>query len=96
MGPSPRQQAGYIKRLLRRGEIEVVDPLSGRPIPALVTLSGSTIRITPSPERLFEAKLDDEEDARWSLVFARLRSALSLEAAEELTRAVELESGDGR
>ncbi len=91
-GPSPRQQAGYIKRLLHRGEIEVVDPLSGRPVPALVSLSGRTIRITPSPDRLFEGpKADGDDETRWSLVLGRLRDSLTLEEAEELFRAVEHE-----
>ena len=90
--PSPRQQAGYIKRLLRRGEIEIVDPSSGRPVPALVSLSGRKIRIIPSPERLFEsAGTEGGDDSRWQLLFGRLRESVTLEEAEELIRAVEYE-----
>ncbi len=91
-GPSPRQQAGYLKRLLRRGEIEVVDPSSGRPVPALVSLSGRTIRIIPSPERLFDSVgTEGGDESRWQLLFGRLRESVTLVEAEELIRAVEYE-----
>ncbi len=94
--PTPRQQAGYLKRLLRRGEIEVVDPLSGRAVPALVSLYGRTIRITPAPERLFEnPKPEVEDESRWSLLFERLRQSVTLEEARELVRAIEHERPDG-
>lgn len=91
-GPTPRQQAGYLKRLLRRGEIEIVDPLSGRAVPALVSFYGRTIRITPSPERLFESlKFDAENESQWDLLFERLRRSVTLEEAQELVRAIEHE-----
>lgn len=91
-GPTPRQQAGYLKRLLRRGEIEIVDPLSGRAVPALVSFYGRTIRITPSPERLFESLGSDVEDERrWNLLFEQLRRSVTLEEAQELVRAIEQE-----
>ena len=91
-GPSPRQHAVFLKRLLRRGEIEIVDPSSGRPVPALVSLSGRTIRIIPSPERLFNtARTEGRHESRWQLLFARLRESVTLEEAEELIRAVEYE-----
>ena len=35
-GPTPRQQAGYLRRLLRRGEVLVLDPRTGRPLPVIV------------------------------------------------------------
>ncbi len=90
--PTPRQQAGYLKRLLRRGEIEIVDPLSGRTVPALVSFYGRTIRITPSPERLFESlKFDVEDESRWDVLFERLRRSVTLEEAQELVRAIEHE-----
>ncbi len=91
-GPTPRQQAGYLKRLLRRGEIEIVDSSSGRSVPASVSLSGRTIRITPSTDRLFEgAKPEGGDDTRWQLLLGRLRESATLEEAEELIRAVEYE-----
>ncbi len=91
-GPSPRQQAGYIKRLLRRGELEVIDPISGRSVAALVSLMGRTIRIIPSPEHLFDGSKSDADDKdRWSVMLGRLRDSLTLEEAEELLRAVEYE-----
>ena len=91
-GPTPRQQAGYLKRLLRRGEIEIVDSSSGRSVPASVSLSGRTIRIIPSPNRLFEgAKPEGGDDTRWQLLLGRLRESATLEEAEELIRAVEYE-----
>ncbi len=90
--PTPRQQAGYLKRLLRRGEIEIFDPLSGRAVPALVSVYGRTIRITPSPERLFESlKFDVEDESRWDVLFERLRRSVTLEEAQELVRAIEHE-----
>ncbi len=91
-GPSPRQQAGYIKRLLRRGELEVIDPVSGRVVAALVTLAGRTIRIIPSPEHFFDgSKTDADDEERWNVMLGRLRDSLTLGEAEELLRAVEYE-----
>jgi hypothetical protein len=91
-GPTPRQQAGYLKRLLRRGEIEIVDPLSGRAVPVLVSLHGRTIRLTPSPERLFETvKPDVEDESGWHLLFERIRQSVTLEEARELVQAIEHE-----
>lgn len=92
-GPTPRQQAGYLRRLLRRGEIIVLDPRSGRPLPVIVELHGEVIHLVP----LAEAKDDDgvvSEDAlRWAGVMSRLRRALELEDAEDLADAVEAETG---
>ena len=91
-GPSPRQQAGYIKRLLRRGELEVIDPVSGRTVAALVSLAGRTIRIIPAPEHFVDgSKTDENDEARWNVMLGRLRDSLTLEEAEELLRAVEYE-----
>jgi hypothetical protein len=94
--PTPRQQAGYLRRLLRRGEIEVADPSSGRPLPAIVELHGDVIRIVPmleSPKA--EVQVTDlafTEDAQaFSAVVARLRRALTLEQIEEIAAAVEAE-----
>ncbi len=93
--PTPRQQAGYLRRLLRRGEIEVVDPISGRALPALVELRGPTVRIVPS---LHEPGLGADEaraDRRWLHLLRRLRDSISLDEAEELVEAVEVERSKG-
>lgn len=87
--PTPRQQAGYLRRLLRRGAIEVVDPRSGAPLPAAVELAGDVVQILPAlggPAREL-----DPEGPRWDRVLERLRKVLSLEDAEELASAVEQE-----
>jgi hypothetical protein len=95
--PTPRQQAGYLRRLLRRGEIEIIDPSSGRAVPVLVELQAEVIRLVPmfeSPKGetpIVDLPLSDEA-ARWGTVFARLRGALPLAQAEELVSAVEAES----
>jgi hypothetical protein len=97
-GPTPRQQAGYLRRLIRRGEVEVIDPTSGKPTSVIVELQGEVIRLVPLLESLkHETSLSVEEltldgDAlRWASVMGRLRGALSLEQAEELAAAVEAE-----
>lgn len=95
--PTPRQQAGYLRRLLRRGEIEIVDPSSGRTVPVLVELQADVIRLVPmfeSPKGetpVVDVPLSDEA-ARWGTVLARLRGALPLAQAEELVAAVEVEA----
>jgi len=93
IGPTPRQQAGYLRRLLRRGEIEVSDPHTGRALPVLVELCGEVIRLVPiAPED--DAIQDLPEDAlRWAAVIARLRRVLPLEEAEALADAVEAKLG---
>jgi hypothetical protein len=94
IGPTPRQQAGYLRRLLRRGEIEVADPRTGRALPVIVELCGEVIRLVPVPQD--EGASEISQDAlRWAGVLARLRRALSLDAAEELAEAVEAEAGAG-
>jgi len=94
--PTPRQQAGYLRRLMRRGEIEVVDPSSGRPIQAILELHADVIRIVP----MLESPKNDlgvtdsafSEDApAFAAVVARLRRALTLEQIEEIVTAVEAE-----
>ena len=91
-GPTPRQQAGYLRRLLRRGEIIVLDPRSGRPLPVIVELHGEAIHLIPMPESK-DSDIPLSEDAlRWAGVLARLRRALDLEAAEDLVDAVEAET----
>ncbi|HTO07898.1 MAG TPA: hypothetical protein VMR86_12675 [Myxococcota bacterium] len=94
--PTPRQQAGYLRRLLRRGEIEVADPSTGRALPAIIELHGDVIRIVPmleSPKT--ETRVTDSaftEDAQaFSALVARLRRALTLEQLEEIAGAVEAE-----
>lgn|SRR5262245_32580842 len=94
--PTPRQQAGYLRRLLRRREIEVVDPSTGRAVPVLIELQSDVIRLLP----MFESPKGDppvvdlalSDDAlRWANLLARLRGALPLAQAEELVSAVEAE-----
>jgi hypothetical protein len=95
--PTPRQQAGYLRRLLRRREIEVIDPSSGRSVPVLVELIADVIRLVPmfeSPKAempVVDLPLDDEA-LRWAGVLARLRAVLPLASAEELAAAVEAEA----
>ena len=90
-GPTPRQQAGYISRLLRRGEIELIDPRTGRPAAASVELRNGTILLAlrSDPAEILGAQLGEEE--RWSRVFQRLRAHLSVEEVEALSEAVEIE-----
>lgn len=90
--PTPRQQAGYLRRLLRRGEIEVVDPRSGRALPVIVELHGEVIRLVPIPEAEHGLSQIPEDALRWAGVLARLRRALALEDAEDLADAVEAEA----
>jgi hypothetical protein len=96
--PSPRQQAGYLRRLLRRGEIEVIDPATGRAAPVMVELHGTVIRLVPMLEsaktetRVTELSFDDDAPL-WASLLARLRRAVTLAQAEELTAAVESELG---
>jgi len=96
--PTPRQQAGYLRRLLRRGEIEVVDPASSRAVPVIVELRSEVIRLIPmleSPKsEVAVAELPfDDETARWTELTRRLRNAVALAQAEELVAAVESELG---
>ena len=94
--PTPRQQAGYLRRLLRRGEIEVADPSTGRALPAIIELHGAVLRIVPmleSPKaevRVTDAAFTDDARA-FSDVVTRLRRALTLEQLEEIAAAVEAE-----
>ncbi|HTO52934.1 MAG TPA: hypothetical protein VMR50_06060 [Myxococcota bacterium] len=97
-GPTPRQQAGYLRRLLRRGEIEVVDPSTGRLLAAMIELHADVIRIVPmleSPKT--EVRVSDvpfsDDAAAFAAVVARLRRALTLEQIEEIASAVEAELG---
>lgn len=95
-GPTPRQQAGYLRRLLRRGEIEVLDPGSGRALAVIVELQGDVIRLVPEP-RSPELETEISADAlRWAGVLARLRSLLSLAEAEDLVDLLQSEAGRGR
>jgi hypothetical protein len=90
-GPTPRQQAGYLRRLLRRGEIQVIDPVSSRVLPTIVELADGIVRIVPALRRgaLGEATAANEQ--RWLHLLRRLRERISLEEAEELVEAVEIE-----
>jgi hypothetical protein len=97
-GPTPRQQAGYLRRLLRRGEIEVVEPSSGRPIAAMIELHADVIRIVPMLESpKVEVGVSEspfsEDAAAFAAIVARLRRVLSLEQIEEIASAVEAEAG---
>lgn len=95
--PTPRQQAGYLRRLIRRGEIEVVDPSTGRAIPAMIELHADVIRIVPmleSPKadvQIADIAFSDDA-AAFAAVVARLRRALTLEQIEEIAAAVEAEA----
>jgi hypothetical protein len=94
--PTPRQQAGYLRRLLRRGEIEVVDPATGRAAPVIVELHADVIRLLPMLESAkVEVAVTDhtfsDESAAFAAVVARLRQALTLEQIEEIAAAVESE-----
>jgi hypothetical protein len=95
--PTPRQQAGYLRRLLRRREIEVIDASNGRAVPVLVELVADVIRLVPmfeSPKSeppVVDLALDDEA-LRWASVLTRLRGALPLAQADELAAAVEAET----
>jgi hypothetical protein len=91
-GPTPRQQAGYLRRLLRRGEIEVLDPKSGRVLPVIVELHGEVIRLVPIAEPEDQQSHVPEDALRWAGVLARLRRALALDDAEDLADAVEAEA----
>jgi hypothetical protein len=87
--PTSRQKAGYLRRLLRRGEIVVIDPRSGAPLAAAVELEGEVVQLLPA---LVGSQVSaDPEQAGWSLVLERLRKTLSLAEAEELAGAVEAE-----
>jgi hypothetical protein len=87
--PTPRQQAGYLRRLLRRGVLQVIDPRTGEPLPTNVELDGPMIRLVPVLEP-FPAAIDVEQ-ARWSELLDRLRKRLTLAETEALVTAVEAE-----
>lgn len=93
VGPTPRQQAGYLRRLLRRGEIEVADPRTGRAQPVVVELCGDVIRLLPIPPGDDAEQEISQDTLRWAGVIARLRRALRVEDAEDLAEAVELQMG---
>jgi hypothetical protein len=86
--PTSRQKAGYLRRLLRRGEIVVIDPRSGAPLATAVELVGEVVQLLPA---LGAPLGGDPEQAGWSLVLERLRKTVSLAEAEELAGAVETE-----
>ncbi|MBM4334649.1 MAG: hypothetical protein FJ108_01880 [Deltaproteobacteria bacterium] len=92
-GPTPRQQAGYLRRLLRRGEVVVRDVRSGRALPVIVELQGDVISLLPIAEAADSAGSAPQEALRWAGVMSRLRRALPLEDAEDLVDAVEAEAG---
>jgi len=91
-GPTPRQQAGYLRRLLRRGEIRVLDPKTGRPLPVMIELHGDVIQLIPLAESREQDGEAPDAALRWAGVLARLRRALALEDAESLADAVESET----
>jgi hypothetical protein len=82
---------------MRRGEIEIVDPSTGRAVSAAVELRADVIRIVPmleSPKA--EVALADDlafgDGAAFAALVARLRRALTLEQIEEIAAAVESEA----
>jgi hypothetical protein len=84
--PTPRQQAGYLRRLLRRGAIAVIDPHSGAALPTAVEIEGEVIQLLPARG---VSGASDPVAQRWELVLERLRKAMTLAEAEELVGAVE-------
>jgi hypothetical protein len=62
-------------------------------VPVLVELCGDLIRLVPVPDDDAGANEISQDALRWAGVLARLRRALSLDAAEELAEAVEAETG---
>ena len=95
-GPTPRQQAGYLRRLLRRGALEILDPSSYQPLPVTVELHGQVVRILPLLRGRTERAALPPLEQRWNQVMRRMRSALTLEEAEELAAAVEIENAKAR
>lgn len=92
-GPTPRQQAGYLRRLLRRGEVIIRDVRTSRALPVIVELHGDVIHLVPIAEAS-DHDADVPQDAlRWAGVLSRLRRALTLGDAEDLADAVEAETG---
>jgi len=92
-GPTPRQQAGYLRRLLRRGEVVVLDPRSGHPLPVIVELHGDAIQLVPIAQAHDQDDPIQQDALRWAGLLARLRRTLALEDAEDLADAVEAEAG---
>ena len=92
-GPTPRQQAGYLRRLVRRGEIRVLDPRTGRPLPVIIELHGDVIHLIPIADAPDHDAHAPDEALRWAGLLARLRRVLALEDAESLADAVESEAG---
>jgi hypothetical protein len=94
-GPTPRQQAGYLRRLLRRGELQLLDPRTRRPLAVAVELREDVIALVPALEPLDAAACAGtcagEEQRRWGAVLAGLRALLEIGEAEELLAAIELE-----
>ncbi len=91
-GPTPRQQAGYLRRLLRRGEVVVRDLRTGRALPVIVELHGEVIQLVPIAEASDTDSASPQDTLRWAGVLSRLRRALALEDAEDLADAVEAEA----
>jgi hypothetical protein len=87
-GPTPRQQAGYLRRLLRRGELQVIDPRSGAPLPTSVEVDGPLVRLLPA---FAGAAPAEPLQPGWPELLDRLRKVVSLQEAEELVCAVEAE-----
>jgi hypothetical protein len=91
--PTPRQLAGFLRRLLRRGAVLVIDPRSRTAVPASVELDGEQIHVLPLLGAL--SCSSDPEEQRWAAVLERLRKAMSPGEAEELASAVEAERARG-
>ena len=78
---------------MRRGEIEIVDPSTGRAAPAMIELHTDVIRIVPmfeSQKAVTDVPFSDDA-AAFAAVVGRLRRALTLEQIEEIAAAVETE-----
>ena len=96
--PTPSQQAAYLRRLLRRGELEILDPATGQPQAALVGVVGGTIQLVPTARFDTDAEARAVKDPewerpqavqqRWLWILHQLRATLAVEEAEALVRAV--------
>ncbi len=91
ISPTPRQQAGYLRRLVRRGELQIVDPKTGHPVQALIEIDGDTVRLTPVIPRQISDLEEMRSSSGWNALMERLRATTSFEEAEEIICAVEFE-----
>jgi hypothetical protein len=71
----------------------VIDPATGHRVPALVEVRQKLIYLMPILELTEKPDASPSDEAqRWSAIHGRLRDCMSLDEAEELLEAIELES----